>query len=249
MDKQGNGYNIVSLGFFCSVAMELERIGLRGYSLPFDWVISGNLASVLTLIATRFEGFVSERDMYQEFDINPAYYHNKTCDIHFYHDFTASHPLNDQFASFSDKYARRINRFYKVIEEPTIFVRYCSGLEELKYVFEHQQEILELLQSFNPCNRILYVTSVDSPYEIESLIFVEKDANGMVARQFLQKLPQLRGYLEENFYLRKDIPRNIRRYRIGKVKRVLMRIIQKGKGILPVKTYRHDQQYQPVEEV
>ena len=32
--------HFISLGYFCSVAMELERFGLRSESGPFDWVIS-----------------------------------------------------------------------------------------------------------------------------------------------------------------------------------------------------------------
>ena len=58
-------YNIVSLGCFCSAAMELERIGLRNCSLPFDWVISGNLNLMLDLIENNFIGF-AEKENYLE---------------------------------------------------------------------------------------------------------------------------------------------------------------------------------------
>ncbi len=32
--------NYISLGYFCEVAKDLERLGLRNQSSPFDWVIS-----------------------------------------------------------------------------------------------------------------------------------------------------------------------------------------------------------------
>lgn len=32
--------NFISLGYFCSVALELQRLGLRSCSSPFDWCIS-----------------------------------------------------------------------------------------------------------------------------------------------------------------------------------------------------------------
>lgn len=35
-----NYKHVISLGFFCSVALELERKGLRDASYPFDWLIS-----------------------------------------------------------------------------------------------------------------------------------------------------------------------------------------------------------------
>ena len=30
----------ISLGYFCSIAIDLEKLGLRTESSPFDWVIS-----------------------------------------------------------------------------------------------------------------------------------------------------------------------------------------------------------------
>lgn len=32
--------HVVSLGWFCSVARELEKAGLREFSMPFDWCLS-----------------------------------------------------------------------------------------------------------------------------------------------------------------------------------------------------------------
>lgn len=35
-----NYTNYISLGYFCGVAQDLEKLGLRSYSAPFDWGIS-----------------------------------------------------------------------------------------------------------------------------------------------------------------------------------------------------------------
>ena len=50
--------HFISLGYFCSVALELERIGLRSASSPFDWCIS-NYKGVMKAIENRFEDFLN----------------------------------------------------------------------------------------------------------------------------------------------------------------------------------------------
>lgn len=32
--------SVISLGYFCSVAIELEKMGIRNFSTPFDWLIT-----------------------------------------------------------------------------------------------------------------------------------------------------------------------------------------------------------------
>ena len=40
-DRQTDRFkNYISLGYFCEVAKDLEKLGLRNQSSPFDWVIS-----------------------------------------------------------------------------------------------------------------------------------------------------------------------------------------------------------------
>ena len=53
-------YNyIVSLGYFCSPAMEFERIDKRQFSLPFDWLITPKISDVIDLINNGFEDFLN----------------------------------------------------------------------------------------------------------------------------------------------------------------------------------------------
>lgn len=53
-----NYKHVISLGFFCSVALELERKGLRDASYPFDWLIS-DFQGVIKVIENRFYDFLN----------------------------------------------------------------------------------------------------------------------------------------------------------------------------------------------
>lgn len=80
----GGGYkSVVSLGFFCGPSQELERIGLRSYSLPFDWLITEDFKVVLSLIENNFERFLQEENLEQEKEVNPKYYYETDQKIHF----------------------------------------------------------------------------------------------------------------------------------------------------------------------
>ena len=117
----------ISLGYFCSVALDLEKLGLRSESSPFDWLIS-DFEGVITLIENRFDGFLRYEDLAQE-RVNRAFYRNTRYNISFYHDFDSLAPLADQLEQVQRKYNRRIDRFYKSIQEPTLFIRYISDEE------------------------------------------------------------------------------------------------------------------------
>lgn len=56
---------IISIGFFCSVAQELERKGFREFSLPFDWVIS-DIESIISLIQNQFSELFKEDNEYSD---------------------------------------------------------------------------------------------------------------------------------------------------------------------------------------
>lgn len=40
MMMEKNYKNYISLGYFCEVAQDLEKLGLRNQSSPFDWCIT-----------------------------------------------------------------------------------------------------------------------------------------------------------------------------------------------------------------
>lgn len=49
--------HFISLGFFCSVASELEKYGFRTTSGPFDWQACDSFSERIELIKTGFERF------------------------------------------------------------------------------------------------------------------------------------------------------------------------------------------------
>ena len=49
--------NYVSLGYFCSIAQDLEKLGLRNFSSPFDWGIS-SFSDVISAIDNKFDNFM-----------------------------------------------------------------------------------------------------------------------------------------------------------------------------------------------
>jgi hypothetical protein len=135
--------------------------------------------------------------MYQ-FKKNPAYYRNIRYGIDFYHDFSPFVPFSDQIQKVSEKYHRRIERFYRIIKEPTLFVRYATE-EELEYVFKHHESILKQLQKFNPENSILFVANRtdNSRSSDASVYYVDKDENDVVCRRFLDANEDLKQFILE----------------------------------------------------
>ena len=224
--------------------MELERVGLRNGSYPLDWIISGSFKSVITMIENHFEGFIDKNNLFQEFDINPSYYYNKACNVHFYHDFSPYKSLDCQYDYFAKKYSRRIDRFYETVKHPTIFIRYCMNLEDLEYIKINQQQILTLLKTFNSQNEIIYIAHTGKHFDIENIYYVEKDVGDGVARTFLKKLPELREHLTACSILTYNIGCNLKRYRKKKIKKVFRKLLTKFTAFLHLKPYYHYQQYE-----
>lgn len=227
--------------------MELERIGLRNCSLPFDWVISGDFIQVLNLIDNGFVGFADRKNLYQETEINPAYYYDKGSKIHFFHDFSPYKSFDEQYEGFESKYIRRINRFYETIKQPTIFMRYCHNIDELKYISDNMDDILSLIRRFNSQNRIIFITSFENDFNIDDLYYVEKDVGETVAKRFFEKLPELQSYLISNSALNSEIQNNLKIYKRTKRKRLVSKIYKKIMRIFRKKIYVHRLQYKQLE--
>ena len=149
--------NVISLGFYCGPALEIERLGLHNYSFPFDWLITSDFAKVIELVESGFEGFLVYDNLFQEKNVDYRYYYDNVNSIHFYHDFSGKIPLSGQFGYVKEKYQRRIDRFYKEIKSPTIFVRYCSSEKEIDFINENYGRIDNLIKSHNPQNQIYYI--------------------------------------------------------------------------------------------
>ncbi|MBO5286842.1 MAG: hypothetical protein J6B34_01825 [Clostridia bacterium] len=244
--------NVISLGHFCSVAMELERIGLRKASYPFDWVIASDFEKVCQLLSTRFEGFLEKDSLLQE--KNPKYYFNEKTEIHFYHDFSPKLSLDAQYEDVKKKFERRIKRLFEDITTPTLFIRYITNKRELEYILNSKDSINELIKKYNPDNEIIYISSVEEKIDTGARIFyIEKDKNDTVARRFLDKSSELKEYIlssvdisdearEKNIKLAKKA---IRRRKINGIKNRIQKVVFKILPFLKKKPYRHTRQYVP----
>lgn len=194
------GYkNVVSLGHFCGPAQELERKGFRSFSLPFDWLIVADFKVVLSLIESHFCHFLFEEDLVQEINVNPNYYYDSYNKIHYYHDFSANEELKNQLPAVRKKYLRRIKRFYQVISEPCLFIRYCADKEEYYWICENYDYILNILKKFHVNNNIIYVCNeIDISEQKNGFYFVKPDKNDEVNRRILQSSQALLRYISNS---------------------------------------------------
>lgn len=189
--------NFISLGYFCSVALELERIGLRSTSSPFDWCIS-DFDGVISAINNHFDGFL-DYDLLNQSTLKRSRYFNSRYKVWFIHDFDQYHTLKDQLPLVAAKYERRIDRFYDNISRPTLFIRYISDevinhegkSAELDYIEKYNDSIITLLKSFNRENEIIYLANRGVESNIINIYQVDKDENDIVARNPFEKNKEL----------------------------------------------------------
>lgn len=233
---------IVSLGYFCSVAMENQRMGLRNVSLPFDWVIASDFPGLLRLLETGFDRFLREEDLYQESKVNPKFYYDNYNHIHFYHDFSATVPLAQQLPAVREKYQRRIARLYDTIRRPTLFVRYCGSEEEMRYINDNFDRIANTLKSYNENNHIVFVYNRQFTWrEGIDAYYVKPDRGDTVARTYLRKNAQLKAYIL-SAVKPENTKENLARYRVDSIRRTTGKVIDKILLHLPRKVYVHHRQ-------
>lgn len=204
--------HIISLGFFCSPALELDRLGYRNASYPFDWVIS-NMRSVSNLIDNQFRGLFELKDLYEArgSDLYTHVHHSEYC-FQFFHDFKIGTPWPEQINSVRDKYQRRISRFYDTLSsnENIVFLLYSRNNDT-------QDDLNKLVESLSRLTvnfRIIIISNkgnhsyILSEY-ILSQLFVEKDINDVVNRKFFNDIKTLDGFKRDIVFSTEKIIANI----------------------------------------
>jgi len=242
--------NMISLGFYCEVAKELERLGLRSASYPFDWLIS-SWSGVEKMIDTQFDGFLNYDDLYQ-YDNSPSKYRNMSIEISFFHDFNGLQPVKDQINEVEKKYKRRIDRFFEDIKKPTLFIRYIESAEEVEFWKNNYSDVQQKVRRYNAQNEIWLVNCLDTTFENENVFYVEPDENDYLCRYcFLEKMPELKSRLiSDEFFSAKKRKENLKRYEAkqkkknsfaSKVKKKVKEI--KEKHTPQEKYYKHNNIY------
>ena len=186
MDK--NYKNYISLGYFCEVAQDLEKLGLRNASSPFDWGIS-YFPNVIDAIDKEFDGFLDYDNLSQN-ALNRAHYHEDKYHFYFFHDFDKYKSLDKQYASVKEKYWKRIKRFLNSIKDPSLFVKYISIEEldengksiELTWIENNRQHILDVLRRYNSENDIVYIGDETVNSDIIKIYHVPCDEGDRVSR-------------------------------------------------------------------
>ncbi len=190
--------HIVSLGYFCSPALEFKRIKRRSCSLPFDWLITSSFEKLFELIKCDFCDFLNPEFLFQ-LKQHPNYYRNTKWEIDFYHDFSAYKPLENQLDNVTQKYNRRITRFFETIKEPSLFLRYITA-DDYPYIVENYNNILSFFKKYNPENEIIFVTGFvfsDVPPELP-LYFIGEKKKGKGTHPFLMKSSPLKTFILNN---------------------------------------------------
>lgn len=241
----------ISLGYFCSVALELEKLGLREESSPFDWVIS-DFEGVIRAIHGHFSDFLTYDYLSQDMHKHDIYKNTKY-DMEFSHDFDKYVSLEKQLPKIQEKYNRRIQRFYESIKEPTLFIRYISDetkigtkSEELIWIENNYENILAVLKSFNEENDILFIANEGVSSEKFLVYNVQRDEKDVVARSPIHKNAILYNRFSSIDHPGKQ--RNINRYNQKQKdkNRMCTRIKRKSIAIIKhllLREYIHESQY------
>lgn len=196
-----NFKHFISLGSFCSVALDLEALGLREASMPFDWNIDLRFEGVIGCIEKKFEHFLDEEELKQSEEA-PEHYMNRY-EIQFFHDFNMWEPLKDQLPAVQDKYERRVRHFYQITQEPTLFIRYMDDRildedgtpHELRYIEENYDHILAVLKDLCPENELILIANEGVKSNKLKIYGVEKDRGDIVARVPREKNAELAALL------------------------------------------------------
>lgn len=123
-----------------------------------DWVFSKSFKCVVKLINNRFEDYLKEDYLYQSPSIHWQY-RNTEYNIEFVHDFSEWKSFDRQIEEVRQKYQRRIDSFYKAIQETTLFIRYVCDEKELRFIQDNYHIIVEMIRSYNIDNSIVFIAN------------------------------------------------------------------------------------------
>lgn len=216
--------NVISLGYFCSVALETERIGLRTHSGPFDWQACIDFRKRIELIDTEFKSFfnnLNESCLYQK-ESEPWIYYMKACGVFLVHDFSMYKSLSEQLPMVISKYERRVYSFYKYIKKKTLFIYYVNTEADVDYINNNYDYILHVLCKFNSNNKIIFIANSDKRVTVGTTFYVKPDKGDVVSRKFLNANKDLKQSLlnlpfdeeqrriNRNFHLKKVIMKKVK---------------------------------------
>jgi hypothetical protein len=199
-------YNLIPLGDHCAISEILNALELRKSSYPFDWITNTNLVYNTNLISN-FE-IITElmekhnvKEIVQKFLGNAMQTPNKIFNSMWF-------PHDDGTEEFViAKYERRFERLYTDIKEKqNIFIMLTRHIVIPEQYFNY---ILSRLLSYNPLNKILFVSGSDHPYLYEPqyksyaifkhINYDVKTLDKDFTQDFQEFRPAIREYMRELF--------------------------------------------------
>lgn len=148
----------LSLGERCSVGIQLKKYNIATAFYPFDFMATP-LKGLFLLLNNKFKGFLDKNALTVT---NPAckphpLVNNKVTGCDFVHDF-ADKSLSNYDAVF-EKYQRRIDRFYKTIEQAKYIYFFRTHLKKHEAV-----ELYKLLRTLYPNKQFSLIVPTDPKY-------------------------------------------------------------------------------------
>ncbi len=180
--EEGRFSYYVSIGARCYPALDLIKLNIRYFSLPFDWLFS-NYTLILEVLRThRFpRTLFCEENLYQKAE-SPFQYFNPLYNTWFIHDYDDLIPLRLQLGSVKHKYERRTKRLIKTLREPCLLIRQCENQEEANYWNSHYAEAVSYVKKMNPTSDILLIANPGLTID-DNLFFVTPWAPGTENQQ------------------------------------------------------------------
>lgn len=225
--------HVISLGHACAVAHELERLGYRDHSGPFDWQGSRNFKAHLELIQQGFKPFFNNLTPDTLFQRKELYvYLMKPYALYFVHDFNQYDSLESQLPAVVDKYRRRVDAFYKDIVEPTLFVYYMYDQADADWISSNYDYILSSLRAYNADNNIIFIADRSLKYD-RDCFFADNDDGSDIAFNFVRQNNDIASFFENIPYSYLQRMNNIInfRYRVNK-KRIKKLVGLMGGGVI-----------------
>ncbi|MFC1616397.1 DUF1796 family putative cysteine peptidase [Patescibacteria group bacterium] len=181
--------HIISIGYFCSVASELDRKSFRSEAYPFDWLII-DLDSLTDLISNKFKDFINPTMLAQYIKPKNVIMHTKY-NLKFFHDFDPQKSIINQLPKAGEKFFRRIKRLYDALnsQDPILFVRYISTESTNKDTPKKITRFISEIEKFTNNFQLLLINHSDQTFshlspKILDELYVKKDQNDQVARKF-----------------------------------------------------------------
>jgi hypothetical protein len=161
----------ISLGSDCSVAYQLDMLGLRKEAYPFDWIRCNRTEDIISLMENKFQHFFDEEYLIKEKEVDnfplikdDMILSNKSINIvmkHKLYSIIFPHEIRKGYEYLDmmivkEKYMRRVNRFYDVCTNSIVkkvFVRITNKKDDY-------EKIDRCLKKF-ACNYELRIILID----------------------------------------------------------------------------------------